>query len=98
MRAEKVAEIVGGICFKILTVFSFNPYALNYCIFICCIFSCTEGHVLASACVLAIWRLTFNLFGANIVTVVTAHMCSRTFTVERLTLPISVYIVTALAA
>ena len=44
-----VAEILGGICFKILIVLSFNPYALNYCILICCIFSCTEEHALASA-------------------------------------------------
>ena len=45
---------LGGICFKILIVLSFNPYALNYCIFICCIFSCTEGHALASVRALAI--------------------------------------------
>ena len=39
---------------KILIVLSFYPYALNYCIFICCIFSCTEGRALASARALAI--------------------------------------------
>ena len=89
-----VVDILGGICFKILIVLSFNPYALNYCIFICCIFSCTKGRALASARTLAIWRLTFILFGANIVPAVTAHMCSHIFTVERLTLPISVYIET----
>ena len=49
ISATDVAEILGGICYKILIVLSFNPYALNYCIFICCIFSCTEGHALASA-------------------------------------------------
>ena len=38
------------------------------------------------------------IYITGIVTVVTAHMCARIFTVERLTLPISVYIVTALAA
>ena len=47
-------EILGAICFKILIVLSFYPYALNYCIFICCISSCTEGRALASARALAI--------------------------------------------
>ena len=28
-----VEEILRGICFKILFVLSFNPYALNYCNF-----------------------------------------------------------------
>ena len=49
-----VVGILGGICFKILIVLSFNPYALNYFIFICCIFGCAEGRALASARALAI--------------------------------------------
>ena len=83
-----VVEILGGICFKILIVLSFNPYALNCCIFGCCIFGCAEGRALAGARALAIGRLTFVLFGAKNVTVVTAHMGSRIFTVERLNINI----------